>query len=99
MKDIKEVYKVQFPEADLVQNFKFDTVTPKGTFTLEFKYFEDRWDLWVTLPSGEVRQAGVYPNLISWTENLDYGLFVKTNLAQIDYESLKLAEVYIVVWQ
>lgn len=98
MRDIKKVERVSFPNTEIQENFKFDAVTEAGTFTLNFRWFNNRWNLWVTLPDGTIREAGVYPNIVSWTGSTDYGLVIKTSLADIDYNSLTLTEILIITW-
>lgn len=99
MKDSKSVELIQWPNFELVENFQFDAITSAGTITLQFKWLNDRWNLWVTLPDGTVREAGVYPGVLSWSGFNDYGLLFKSNVAEIDYSSLLLTEVYFIVWQ
>lgn len=99
MQTVKQKELVQFPSSEIQENFKFDVMASAGTFTFHFKWLNDRWNLWVTLPSGEVREAGVQPNVISWSGFSDYGIQVRTSLPQIDYNSLFLTEILIITWQ
>lgn len=69
-------------------NFSFTTNLPSGKWTFRWQWFLDVWNLWVTLPSGEVRQAGVYPNAISWTGFRDYYLQFITTLDSIGQNDL-----------
>lgn len=98
MRDVKNIELVEFPDIEISDNFKFNALAEAGTFTFHFKWFNNRWNLWVTLPDGTIREAGVYPNLVSWTGNTDYGLYFQTNLAEIDKSSLNLTEIYILTW-
>lgn len=100
MKDIKYIQTVPFPDInEPVENFSFDCVCTAGTFSFHFKWLNDRWNVWVTLPNGEVREAGVYPNVISWTGFTDYGLVFKSSLKAIDFKSLLLAEITLIKWE
>lgn len=98
MQTIETKELIPFPSGDVAANFKFDCSTTLGNFTFHFKWLNDRWNLWVTLPSGEVRQAGVYPGVMSWSEFNDYGLIIKTNMESIDFNSLFATEMYLVKW-
>lgn len=98
MRDTETIELVPFPEIEIVDNFKFEALSEFGTFTFNFKWFNSRWNLWVTLPDGTIREAGVYPNVINWTGNTDYGLVFQTSLDVIDYASLNLVEIYLLKW-
>lgn len=99
MKAVKIIEKIEWPAFDLAENFEFDVMAAGGTFTLHFKWLNDRWNLWVTLPDGSTRQAGVYPGVVSWTGHPDYGLmFTASNADEIDYSSLLLTEAYLITW-
>lgn len=98
MREIKKIERVNIPNIEIQDNFKFDAISEAGTFTFNFKWFNDRWNLWVTLPDGTIREAGVYPNVTSWTGSTDYGLHFQTTLGEINYSSLNLVEIYILTW-
>lgn len=95
---MKKVEIIPFPEAEITENFEFEAATDTGTFKFIFKWFNKRWNCWCTLPDGTVRQAGVYPNVISWTGFTDYGLAFVTSLSEIDYKSLLLSELCLIQW-
>lgn len=99
MKVINKAEKIPFPEVEITENFKFEAVTDKGTMGFSFKWFSSRWHCWVTLPSGEIRQASVYPNVVSWTGFSDFGLVFLSELPVIDYNSLFLSELVLLQWQ
>lgn len=98
MKEITSASLVSWPSDEVQENFSFDTMSEDGTFTFEFKWLNERWNCWVTLPDGTVKQAGVYPNVISWSGSLDYGLVFSTNLTEINFNSLFLTSLYILKW-
>jgi len=99
MKTIKSIYSVPFPDAELTDAFYFSTVHPDGVFKFEFRYFNDRWNCFVTLPSGEIRAAGVEPNVLSWSGFIDYGVLFLTDLPVIEKSSLYLTSLYIITWE
>ena len=98
MKDIEKTELVPFPSADPAENFEFSCTADAGSFTFRFKWLNDRWNVWVTLPDGSVRQAGTEPNVVSWTGFDDYGLMFKTSLPVIDFNSLFLTEMVLITW-
>ena len=98
MKNINGASLVNWPTEEVIENFEFDAIHPDGTFKFVFKWMNDRWNCWVTLPGGEKRQAGVYPNVISWSGFLDYGIVFETNLTEINFTSLLLTNLYILSW-
>ena len=98
MKEIQKAEHVPFPSADPSENFEFSCTADAGSFTFHFKWLNDRWNLWVTLPDGSIRQAGVEPNVTSWTGFDDYGLIFRTSLPEIDYSSLFLTEMVLITW-
>ncbi len=98
MKEITSASLVNWPSDEVQENFSFDTISTDGTFKFEFKWINERWNCWVTLPDGTVKQAGVYPNVISWSGSLDYGLVFATSLTEINFNSLFLTSLYILKW-
>lgn len=99
MKTPKEINKVQWPNAEIDENFTFSAIHPDGEFKFTFKYFNDRWNAWVILPDGETRAIGVAPNVISCTGFLDYGFTFYTDCTEIDKESLGDTELLILTWE
>lgn len=98
MKEIKSVEKIPWPDTEIVDNFTFDTSAADGIFTFNFKWLNNRWNVWVTLPDKTIREAGVYPNIINWSGNIDYGLVFVSDLTSIDRTSLFLPEIYLIKW-
>lgn len=99
MKAVKLIEQIVWPAFDLTDNFEFDIMASGGTFTLHFKWLNERWNLWVTFPDGTVRQAGVYPGVVSWSGFSDYGfLFTGNDTNNIGYSSLLLTEAYLITW-
>ena len=98
MQTVKTKELVPFPNGDINENFEFSCSASAGIFNFHFKWLNNRWNVWVTLPDGEVRQAGVLPGVVSWSECTDYGLVFETALEKIDYTSLFLTELYILTW-
>ena len=98
MQTIKTKELVPWPSGDIAENFTFSCSAAGGVFEFHFKWLNNRWNCWVTLPDGEVRQAGVLPGVTSWSESHSYGLVFETQLPVIDYSSLFLTEIYILTW-
>jgi hypothetical protein len=98
MQAVKELYKVDWPSGEVSEAFTFDTVHPDGVFTFQFRYFSDRWHCWCTTPDGDRRAVGVVPDVVSWSEYLDYGIVFDTNLQDISYSSLFNTSLYIITW-
>lgn len=98
MQTIKTKELIPFPGASESENFKFNCSTTYGNFLFHFKWLNGRWNLWVTTPEGEVRQAGVYPGVMSWSEFNDYGLIFQTNMDGIGFHSLFTTEMYLIKW-
>lgn len=98
MRQIKAVEKIPFPQNTNAENFMFDCMTEKGTFSFHFRFFGGVWQCWVTLPAGIVRQIGVYPNVISGSGNTDVGFVFKTNMPEIGKSSLFFTELYLLTW-
>lgn len=98
MQTIDKAELVPFPSAEPAENFKFDCTAEAGNFTFHFKWLNNRWNLWVTLPTGEVREAGVQPGVTSWSQFSDYGIYFKYDASEIDFNSLFLTELYLITW-
>ncbi len=93
-----KAYRVAIPNLDDGSfNFVFSSNLPQGQFTFTFKWFLGVWNIWVTLPTGEIRQAGGYPNTVSWTGFKDYYFRLITTLDAIGQNDL--AKVTMVVYQ
>ena len=99
MQTVKLKELIKYPSAEVMENFEFSCSAEGGVFNFHFKWLNDRWNLWVTLPDGEVRQAGVLPGVTSWSESQKYGLVFETVLPVIDYKSLFLTELYLLTWE
>lgn len=99
MKNIKLAIKVAWPNGDITDAFYFSTLHPDGVFKFTFRWFNDRWNCWVELPNGDIRDAGVIPGVVSWVGFLDYGILFNTSLAEIDKDSLFTTELLILTWE
>lgn len=100
MQDIKELYSVAFPQStETPIDFKFSTVHPEGVFQFRFRFFQNRWNGWCTLPSGEIRAFGIEPNVISWTGFVDFGLVFITDLPEISRNNLFLTKLFLISWE
>lgn len=93
-----KAYQVAIPALDQNPvNFKFTSTLPPGEFDFTFKWFLEQWNVWVTLPSGEIREASGYANTLSWTGFKDYYLAMVTSLSNIGQNDL--SNVALVVYQ
>ena len=98
MQEIKSAVQVLWPNGDLNQNFTFSALHPDGVFKFTFRWFNNRWNCWAELPTGEIRGAGVEPGVVSWAGFLDYGILFETKLPFIDRDSLFTTKMYILTW-
>ena len=99
MRNITAYNLVEFPSSEITDSFTFSTMHPDGLFKFTFRYFNDRWNGWCTLPSGETRVIGVEPNVVSWSGFVDYGIVFITELPVISKSSLFLTSLYILSWE
>lgn len=92
----KAAWQVNIPNVPQgVFNFSFTVNLPPGLFGFTFEWFNDVWNVWVTLPTGEIRQAGSYPNEINWTGFIDYYLSFVTTLKAIGQNDLPNAALMV----
>ena len=98
MKEYKTKELVPWPSAEPVENFSFTCTTESGLFEFHFKWLKDKWNLWVTLPDGTVRQAGTEPNVTSWTGCQDYGIVIEAELESIGFDALYHTELFVLTW-
>lgn len=97
-KEIENASKVTWPTAEIQNRFTFDVIHEDGVFNFLFYWLNDRWNCWVTLPDGNKREAGVYPNVVSWSGYTDYGIVFYTDLPEISYSSIFIPELVILKW-
>ena len=101
MKTMKYSYAVALPVLTAgTQSFKVKAQTKEGAFALEFRwnFVTSIWTIFATMPDGSERQAGVFPNCMSWTGCADFGYYVSFNGTAIGLDDLALTQHYIVVW-
>lgn len=98
MQTEKQRELIPFPTSEPADNFQFDCAAEAGLFSFHFRWLNDKWNLWVTLPDGTVRQAGTEPGVISWSEFDDFGLVIESDMETIDKSSLFLTEMYLITW-
>lgn len=100
MKSIKSALTFKVPDMETtLPNFTFSVLHDDGEFTFLMRFFNGSWNCWVTLPNGQIQQAGIYPNVVSWSEGDNYGLLVKTDLSTIDFSSIDKITLVILTWQ
>lgn len=97
-KTVGSISKVEWTGTEPLENFTISAMDDAGVFKFNFKWFNNRWNLWVDLPDGTTRQAGVYPNVINWSGYLDYSLIFSTSLESIGFEQLFNTELLLVKW-
>lgn len=94
----RSAWQINIPDLPLdPYNFQFTSNLPDGAFTFVFRWFNNIWNIWVTLPSGEIRQAGGHSNVLSWTGFADYLFRLNTSLDKIQQNDL--ANVQMVVYK
>lgn len=98
MRSIGETYLGLWPESDAVENFTWAVDTGFGAFSFYFRWFNSRWNCWVTLPGGEVREAGVFPGIPNWQGFGDYGVLFAFPKDSIGYNDLFSTALYIFKW-
>lgn len=98
MKEYTKKELVPWPNAEPAENFEFQCTAESGVFTFHFKWLNDRWNCWATLPDGTVRQGGTEPNVTSWTGYDDWGMVIESAAEQIGYSELFQTELYILTW-
>jgi len=98
MKEITKKELVPWPSAEPAENFTFTCTAEGGLFEFHFKWFNDRWNLWVTLPDGTVRQAGTEQGVTSWTGCQDWGLVIEGEMQKIAFDELYHTEMFILTW-
>lgn len=96
----KSTETIKFPEMDIQDSFTFQANIKDGIVSFKFKWLNDKWNCWVTLPDGKVRSAGVYPNVENWTGSSDYSLTFSTSIAdKIGRDDLLDTEMVMKTWQ
>jgi hypothetical protein len=77
MKTLDSIYQVNIPSIDVdTKRFNFIAELPDGNFTFYFWYFNNNWTAFIQLPSGEIRNIGVYNNVLNWNKFLDYSVLI-----------------------
>lgn len=89
---------IDFPEMQVTENFTFNATVSAGTVTFQFKWINNKWNCWVTLPDKSVRAAGVIPNTTNWTGMSDYGLRFETSLQNISKEDITNTKIVFITW-
>jgi hypothetical protein len=93
-------YKVTLPIIDTgVSNFTFSARVENSTFTFNFQFFNNVWNVFTFFPSGEIREAQVYPNVMAWTGFADYSLAFITSLPIVGLNDLGSISMYMVSWR
>jgi hypothetical protein len=70
---------IQFPSVDSdTDAFSFSVNSSFGVFGIEAHWVSFMWKLYITLPSGSIREATVWPQVRTWQEFSDYMLLFYT---------------------
>ena len=97
-KTISEQYIISWPDVDLQDNFTFSVMLPDGRFSFLFKYINERWNVWCTVPDGTTREAGAEPNVVNWTGFIDYGLVFASDAPEISHDELFNSKLVLIKW-
>lgn len=99
MKTIKTAYGITTPSVgENPVNFTFPAVVAGNRYEYTFRWYDNIWHLWVTFPSGEIRQALVTPGSVAWTSFIDWGLAIVTSLLSIGQNDLSKVQFVMVEW-
>jgi hypothetical protein len=72
-----------------VNDISFSINSSFGVFGVEAHWVNDRWRLYVTLPSGVKREATIFPGIITWKEFTDYSLyFITPSYTEVAHDDL-----------
>jgi len=98
---VNAAYLINYPQITAgTDSFSFQSNNPLGTFTFTFKWLNNQWNGWATLPSGEVRQFGCVPDVVDWTGFSDYGLFIDSPLSLLGLDNLVgNSTLYLLEWR
>jgi len=87
-------YEIAMPEIDEdTYQFSISVVLPTTTMECVFRWLNSVWNLFVTFPDGSIREAGVYPNAISWKGFSDYWIVFTTDytsIGRLDIGAIKM---------
>lgn len=99
-KPVAASYLVNYPSIDpLTVAFSFQSQTPAGNFSFEFRFLGGVWNGWATLPSGEVRPFGCVPDVVDWTGFLDFGIVIVSGLPALGQGDLVASSsLYLIAW-
>ena len=100
MKTVVQSLIVNFPQIPPnTASFTFETSNALGTFQFTFKWLNGIWNGWATLPSGEIRPFGCIPDVISWVDFMDFGVFIDSPLPVIALNNLVgKTTLYLLQW-
>ena len=100
MKTVVQSLIVNFPQIPPnTASLTFETSNALGTFQFTFKWLNGIWNGWATLPSGEIRPFGCIPDVISWVDFMDFGVFIDSPLPVIALNNLVgITTLYLLQW-
>ena len=87
-------YEIALPLIDEdTYQFSISVILPSATFECVFRWLNSVWVLFVTFPDGSIREAGVYPNVVSWKDFPDYQVVFTTDytsIGRLDIGAIKM---------
>lgn len=97
-KQISNVYEVPIPSVpDGTYRFQFNVRIGADNY-LFYMWYNNRWYVAITFPSGHIRTAAILPNATQWTSYPDYGVYPFTTFDTINQNDLKNVSLYMVKW-
>lgn len=80
-------------------NFTFTSSLPDGDYEFTFRYFNDKWNVYVFDPLGNGRVASVYPNVIAFGQYPDFSIQFTSDFQSIGLNDLAYVSMYILYWK
>jgi hypothetical protein len=99
VKTLNNIYQIEIPQAASGLT-KFDFTSMLGDISLLFNFwfFNNRWNCWVTLPSGEKRTIGIFTNNYCWSEYSDYSVIISFSNENIFFDDILDIGLFILQW-
>jgi len=95
---IYNAYTITIPPIETsTVHFNFSAEAAGVAFSFDFWFFSDRWNVYVTLPDGTIREAVLYANVQNWVGYSDYRLVAMTDKTTIGQTDLQLIQLKLAV--
>lgn len=98
--NIKSEYLIPMPVIPAnTEAFEFQCNISEGAFSflLRWNKFKTGWSMYVTIPSGEVRPAAVWPNCTSWSRYPDFAIRTETDICEIGINDIQNVKIILMV--